>query len=108
MGALDADPVARCEDDVLRATREPHAQVRRDEPEEAVRGQLVGHRLQRHGVVASSVTARISSVTSMPTGHHVMQRPQPTQPDVPNWSHQVENASPTAVPRTGRGRTAPP
>ena len=30
-----------------------------------------------------------SSRTSMPTGHQVMQRPQPTQPDVPNWSHQV-------------------
>ena len=30
--------------------------------------------------------AAISSVTSMPTGHHVMQRPQPTHPDVPYWS----------------------
>src|SRR5512140_1534020 len=25
-----------------------------------------------------------SSVTSMPTGHHVMQRPHPTHPSVPN------------------------
>jgi len=33
--------------------------------------------------------ARTSSVISMPTGHHVMQRPQPTQPEVPNWSNQV-------------------
>ena len=33
--------------------------------------------------------ARTSSVMSMPTGHQVMQRPQPTQPDVPNWSTQV-------------------
>jgi hypothetical protein len=32
-----------------------------------------------------------SSRTSIPTGHHVMQRPQPTHPDVPNWSHQVAN-----------------
>src|SRR3989304_4299029 len=30
--------------------------------------------------------AAIPSVTSMPTGHHVMHRPQPTHPDVPNWS----------------------
>jgi hypothetical protein len=32
-----------------------------------------------------------SAVMSIPTGHHVMQRPQPTQPEVPNWSHQVES-----------------
>ncbi len=29
--------------------------------------------------------------TSMPTGHHVMQRPQPTHPDCPNWSHHDAN-----------------
>ena len=29
-----------------------------------------------------------SSVMSMPTGHQLMQRPQPTQPLCPNWSHQ--------------------
>jgi hypothetical protein len=33
--------------------------------------------------------AAASSVMSMPTGHQVMHRPQPTQPDVPNWSIQV-------------------
>ena len=32
-----------------------------------------------------------SSRTSMPTGHQVMQRPQPTQPELPNWSHHVAN-----------------
>ena len=32
-----------------------------------------------------------SSVTSIPTGHQVMQRPQPTQPELPNWSCQVPN-----------------
>ena len=37
----------------------------------------------------SARMARTSSVMSMPTGHQVMQRPQPTQPDEPNWSHQV-------------------
>ena len=26
---------------------------------------------------------------SMATGHQVMHRPQPTQPEVPNWSIQV-------------------
>ncbi|MCU0477990.1 MAG: hypothetical protein MUE92_04495 [Chloroflexi bacterium] len=32
-----------------------------------------------------------SSRTSIPTGHQVMQRPQPTQPELPNWSHHVPN-----------------
>ena len=35
--------------------------------------------------------AAISSVTSIPTGHQVMQRPQPTHPLVPNWSIHDEN-----------------
>ena len=35
--------------------------------------------------------AASSSRTSMPTGHQAMQRPQPMQPDVPNWSHHVAN-----------------
>ena len=42
--------------------------------------------------LASLVLPRIaaaSSVMSMPTGHQAMQRPQPTQPLVPNWSCQV-------------------
>jgi hypothetical protein len=26
---------------------------------------------------------------SIPTGHHVMHRPQPTHPEVPNWSYHV-------------------
>ena len=33
--------------------------------------------------------ATTSSVMSMATGHHVMQRPQPTHPEVSNWSIQV-------------------
>ena len=32
--------------------------------------------------------AATSSVRSIPTGHQVMQRPQPTHPDVSNWSIQ--------------------
>ena len=39
--------------------------------------------------ISDARMARTSSVMSMPTGHHVMQRPQPTQPDVPNWSIHV-------------------
>ena len=45
-------------------------------------------------VLASPSSARIaatSSVMSIATGHQVMQRPQPTQPEVPNWSIQVES-----------------
>ena len=38
------------------------------------------------GAIAAS-----SSRTSIRTGHQVMQRPQPTQPELPNWSHQLEN-----------------
>ena len=44
------------------------------------------------GSAAGAGFARIaetSSVMSIPTGHQVMQRPQPTQPEVPNWSIQV-------------------
>src|SRR3990172_3187168 len=33
--------------------------------------------------------AATSSVISIPTGHQVMQRPQPTHPEDPNWSNQV-------------------
>src|SRR3712207_6048003 len=33
-------------------------------------------------------SAAASSVMSMPTGHQAMQRPHPTQPEVPNWSYQ--------------------
>ena len=38
------------------------------------------------GAIAAS-----SSRTSMPTGHQVMHRPQPTHPELPNWSYQVPN-----------------
>ena len=39
---------------------------------------------------APAMTAS-SSRTSIPTGHQAMQRPHPTHPLDPNWSHQVEN-----------------
>ncbi len=43
-----------------------------------------------HGVApyrdSLSRMARASSVMSMPTGQQVMQRPQPTRPELPNWS----------------------
>ncbi len=35
--------------------------------------------------------AAASSVRSLPTGHQAMQRPQPTHPEVSNWSHQVDS-----------------
>ena len=35
--------------------------------------------------------AVLPDVKSIPTGHQVMHRPQPTQPDEPNWSCQVTN-----------------
>jgi hypothetical protein len=37
---------------------------------------------------SASRMAQASSVISIPTGHQVMQRPQPTHPEVPNWSIQ--------------------
>ena len=47
--------------------------------------------LASSGEAARSVAriAAASSVMSIATGHHVMQRPQPTQPEVPNWSIQL-------------------
>ena len=43
--------------------------------------------------VAPSERAMVlaSSVMSMPTGHHAIQRPQPTHPEVSNWSHHDES-----------------
>ena len=57
------------------------------------------HRLLRQQVAdrrrshagSSPLMARTSSVRSIAAGHQEMQRPQPTQPDSPNWSHQVES-----------------
>ena len=39
--------------------------------------------------LAPAMRRAASSVMSMPTGHQAMHRPQPTQPDLPNWSCQV-------------------
>ena len=41
-----------------------------------------------HGRASAARIAATSAVRSMPTGHQVMQRPQPVQPEVPNWSIQ--------------------
>ena len=64
-------------------------ELRRREAGEQRRGrdQLL-KRLHRRCPSLSRI-ARASSVMSMPTGHQVMQRPQPTQPELPNWSIQV-------------------
>ena len=55
-----------------------------------LREQIV-NRPHRSSLGAASVAriAAASSVMSIATGHQVMQRPQPTHPDVPNWSIQV-------------------
>ena len=44
---------------------------------------VMGHSFRRAG---AGWNARASAVRSIPTGHQVMHRPQPTQPDSPNWS----------------------
>src|SRR5271166_966730 len=44
----------------------------------------VGHGFASGGQLSFSRMAAISCVTSIPTGHQVMQRPQPTQPDRSN------------------------
>ena len=49
-----------------------------------------GHGMGPFGANTGAMAAS-SSRTSMPTGHQAMQRPQPTHPLEPNWSHQVEN-----------------
>ena len=49
-----------------------------------------GHGIGPFGAKTGAIAAS-SSRTSMPTGHQAMQRPQPTHPVEPNWSHQVEN-----------------
>ena len=42
------------------------------------------------GGVAGAIAAS-SSRMSMAAGQKVMHRPQPTQPQAPNWSHHVAN-----------------
>ena len=56
-------------------------------PGEAARGwSREGPMRDAHCMSAPPRIAATSSVRSIPTGHHVMHRPQPTQPDEPNWS----------------------
>ena len=43
------------------------------------------------GAGAGPAMIASSSRTSIPTGHQATQRPQPTQPELPNWSHHVPN-----------------
>ena len=72
----------------IRDGRVDRAELRIFEPPRFFESFLRG----RHYAEAPDITSRIaaaSSVMSMATGHQVMQRPQPTQPLVPNWSCQV-------------------
>jgi len=81
----------------LRAGIEVHVPGAAREQREAVVAEPCEERHVREELVerprhAPSAVARIaatSSVMSIPTGHQVMQRPQPTQPDESNWSNQV-------------------
>ena len=58
---------------------------------EQPRGHVARHGLSSSVAAASGevASADTSWVMSMPVGHHAMHRPQPTQPDEPNWSCQV-------------------
>ena len=65
-------------------------EVRRVQPgEDRALRDLCVERLHAFPFPAVARIAATSSVMSMATGHHVMQRPQPTQPELPNWSCQV-------------------
>src|SRR6266566_5257245 len=59
---------------------------------------------------ASARSAATSSVMSMPTGHHTMHRPHPTQPELPNWSCQVPSlwVSHCRYRLLAEARTGPP
>lgn len=85
--AAQRDPCARR---VLAEARHPHEHVdvrRRQAVDEAVGGNAVVERGGGHRV--PPVRAIASSTMSMPAGHQVVHRPQPTQPSVPNCSGHV-------------------
>ncbi len=88
--ALAEDRLALLEVDVA-----PAAGDERRGPPPSCRRRTASGRGARQAAVAalfsscSVFRAATSSVMSIPTGHHVMQRPQPTQPDVSNWSCHV-------------------
>ena len=74
---LRPQPAISCE---VLAARAPRTRARRRSARQSSASALAPR---------SSRIARASSVMSIPTGHQVMQRPQPTQPELPNWSNQV-------------------
>src|SRR5512143_3540537 len=90
--ALAEHELARLEDHVRDA---PHDRVEvrgAQVLEEGVLAEDLLEGVHRHGLLPCASpwrSARASAVMSMPTGHHVMQRPQPTQPETPNWSCHV-------------------
>ena len=49
-------------------------------------GSTIGRVSGSHHAVVPPRMAATSSVMSIATGHQVMQRPQPTQPETPYWS----------------------
>ena len=89
LAALAEEVVARLEPGVLAAARD-QLQLRRGQASKDRALRELG--VERLHACSSPAVARIaatSSVMSMATGHQVMQRPQPTQPELPNWSCQV-------------------
>src|SRR5271165_2271541 len=89
---LAEEILAGVEADVARAARDELDDVFAQAREEAMLADDLVHAIDH--IVASlavgcSRMSRTSSVMSMPTGHQVMHRPQPTQPEEPNWSIQV-------------------
>src|SRR5512135_3608020 len=89
---LAEDELARLEDDVGDAP-DHGVEVRAGQVlEEGVLAEDLLEAVDGHGrppCASPWRSARASAVMSMPTGHHVMQLPQPTQPETPNWSCHV-------------------
>ncbi len=99
--ALGQEQVTGIEGHVLGASGHAGDGVARQARQKRMRGHQLGHGGRHDAVPVWAAPARTapslpamaatSSVRSMPTGHHAMHRPHPTQPDVPNWSHHVES-----------------
>lgn len=88
---LIEDAGAAGEGDIVGERDQPLAVAGRQSPEKPVAnnghcGPSVG---SCRAASRSRFSAWASSVMSIPTGHHTMQRPQPTHPELSNWSYQV-------------------
>src|SRR5579864_813476 len=97
--ALAKDDLVALEADFFRQSREPFQILRFEAFQYALTLRIsneflnANHSPPRFVSSWTSVTrmAATSWVRSMPTGHHAIHRPQPTQPLLPNWSCQYDN-----------------